>query len=69
MDDAPVEIVPPDPRWPALFADERDAIATALAPWLVGVPEQMPDQRRLAGAEKAGDHGHRDFACHDVDPL
>ncbi len=41
MDDAPVEIVPPDPRWPALFAAERDAIATALAPWLVGAPEHI----------------------------
>lgn len=41
MDDAPVEIVASDPRWPALFAAERDAIAAALAPWLVGVPEHI----------------------------
>jgi GrpB-like predicted nucleotidyltransferase (UPF0157 family) len=41
MDDAPVEIAAPDPRWPALFAAERDAIVAALAPWLVGVPEHI----------------------------
>ena len=37
----PVPAFTVDPRWPALFADERDAIATALAPWLVGVPEHI----------------------------
>ena len=41
MADAPIEIVPADPRWPALFAAERDAIAAALAPWLVGLPEHI----------------------------
>ena len=41
MRDAPVEIVAPDPRWPDLFAAERDAVAIALAPWLVGVPEHI----------------------------
>lgn len=41
MGDAPIEIVPADPRWPALFAAERDAIAAALAPWLVGPPEHI----------------------------
>lgn len=41
MTDALIELVPPDPRWPALFAAERDAIATALAPWLVGAPEHI----------------------------
>jgi GrpB-like predicted nucleotidyltransferase (UPF0157 family) len=41
MRDAPVEIAAPDPRWPALFAAERDAIAAALAPWLVGPPEHI----------------------------
>ncbi len=39
--DAPIEIVPADPRWPALFVAERDALATALAPWLVGPPEHI----------------------------
>ena len=41
MADAPIEIVAADPRWPALFAAERDAIARVLAPWLVGVPEHI----------------------------
>ncbi|MDH4390916.1 MAG: GrpB family protein [Aquabacterium sp.] len=41
MDDAPVEIAAADPRWPALFAAERDAIAAVLAPWLVGPPEHI----------------------------
>jgi len=41
MADAPIEIAPADPRWPALFAAERAAIATVLAPWLVGVPEHI----------------------------
>ena len=41
MTDAPIELAPSDPRWPALFAAEREAIATALAPWLVGVPEHI----------------------------
>ena len=41
MGDAPIQIVPANPRWPALFAAERDAIAEALAPWLVGPPEHI----------------------------
>jgi GrpB-like predicted nucleotidyltransferase (UPF0157 family) len=41
MHDAPIEIVPADPHWLALFATERDAIAAALAPWLVGPPEHI----------------------------
>jgi GrpB-like predicted nucleotidyltransferase (UPF0157 family) len=41
MADAPIEIVPADPRWPALFAAERDAISAALSPWLVGPPEHI----------------------------
>ncbi len=41
MTDAPIELVPPNPRWPALFAAEREAIAAALAPWLVGAPEHI----------------------------
>ena len=41
MGDAPIQIVPADPRWPALFATERDAIAAALAPWLTGPPEHI----------------------------
>ena len=41
MDDAPIEMVPADLRWPALFAAERDAIAAALAGWLTGPPEHI----------------------------
>lgn len=41
MADDPIVLVPPDPRWPALFAAERDAIAAALAPWLTGAPEHI----------------------------
>jgi GrpB-like predicted nucleotidyltransferase (UPF0157 family) len=41
MADAPIQIVPADPRWPALFAAERDAITEALAPWLAGMPEHI----------------------------
>ncbi len=40
-DDDPIVLAPPDPRWPALFAAERDAIAAALAPWLTGAPEHI----------------------------
>ena len=39
--DDPIVLAPPDPRWPALFAAERDAIAAGLAPWLVGAPEHI----------------------------
>ncbi len=41
MADDPIVLAPPDPRWPALFAAERDAIAAALAPWLTGTPEHI----------------------------
>jgi GrpB-like predicted nucleotidyltransferase (UPF0157 family) len=30
-----VEVVPYDPRWPALFAEERAVLERVLAPWLV----------------------------------
>jgi GrpB-like predicted nucleotidyltransferase (UPF0157 family) len=38
MKEAPVELVPHDPRWAELFAVERDAIAQRLGEWLVGSP-------------------------------
>jgi GrpB-like predicted nucleotidyltransferase (UPF0157 family) len=41
MDDDPIVLAPPDAGWPALFAAERDAIATTLAPWLAGAPEHI----------------------------
>ncbi|HOB94684.1 MAG TPA: GrpB family protein [Aquabacterium sp.] len=41
MADDPIVLAPPDPRWAALFAAERDAIAAALAPWLAGAPEHI----------------------------
>jgi len=40
-DDAPVEIVPYDPAWPAQFEEERQAIAAALATWIVGSIEHV----------------------------
>jgi GrpB-like predicted nucleotidyltransferase (UPF0157 family) len=39
--DAPVEIVPYDPVWPARFEEERQAIAGALAPWIAGSIEHI----------------------------
>ena len=39
--DAPVEIVPPDPSWPALFAEEAEVLRRALAPWLAGPIEHI----------------------------
>jgi GrpB-like predicted nucleotidyltransferase (UPF0157 family) len=39
--DAPIELVPADPGWPALFAAEQAAISQVLAPWLVGPPEHI----------------------------
>ncbi len=41
MTDAPIEIVPADPRWPAMFDAEAAAIRRVLAPWLVGAPEHI----------------------------
>lgn len=34
--DAPIEVVPYRPEWPAMFEAERAVLDTALAPWLVG---------------------------------
>lgn len=39
--DALVEIVPYDPRWPALFGAERLLLDAALAPWLAGPVEHI----------------------------
>jgi GrpB-like predicted nucleotidyltransferase (UPF0157 family) len=36
-----IVIVPYDPRWPELFAQQRDAVAAALAPVLVGPVEHI----------------------------
>lgn len=41
MADDPIVLAPPDPRWPAQFAAERDALAAALAPWLTGAPAHI----------------------------
>src|ERR1051326_7868006 len=38
---APVQIVPYDPLWPALFDQERELLARTLAPWLVGAIEHI----------------------------
>lgn len=34
--EAPIELVPPDPSWPARFEQERKLLEEALAPWLTG---------------------------------
>ncbi len=39
--EAPIEIVPYDPQWPAAFEREHQALAAALAPWLLGPPEHI----------------------------
>ena len=41
MDDAAIELATYDPSWPDRFVKERDLIAAALAPWLVGEPEHI----------------------------
>lgn len=40
-DDAPVEIVPYDGQWPALFESERAVLERALQPWSVGPIEHV----------------------------
>jgi GrpB-like predicted nucleotidyltransferase (UPF0157 family) len=39
--EAPVEIVPYDPAWSAVFREERDALARALGAWLTGPIEHI----------------------------
>ena len=39
--DAPIEVVPYDSAWPAMFAAERDAIRDAIGPWLTGEIEHV----------------------------
>ncbi len=39
--DAPVEIVPYDPSWPARFEEEKKALRQTLAAWLVGPVEHI----------------------------
>jgi GrpB-like predicted nucleotidyltransferase (UPF0157 family) len=41
MTEAPIEILPYDPAWPARFEAERQAIAVALATWIVGRIEHV----------------------------
>lgn len=41
MKDAPIELVPYMPHWPAEFAREQRVIVQALAPWIVGPPEHI----------------------------
>ena len=36
-----MEIVPYDPQWPVKFAEERNMLSAALAPWIVGEPEHI----------------------------
>jgi len=40
-EDAPIEVVPYRPDWPALFQAERDVLVAALAPWLVAPIEHI----------------------------
>ena len=39
--DAPIVIVPYDPRWPALFAAEHTLLSHLLSPWLTGPIEHI----------------------------
>lgn len=39
--EAPVEVVPYDPAWPALFLRERLALEAAIGPWLAGPIEHI----------------------------
>ena len=39
--DAPIELAPPDPAWPARFAQERDRLLPVLARWLAGDLEHI----------------------------
>ncbi len=39
--DAPIELVPYDPRWPSRFEAERELLAAALQPWLTGNIEHI----------------------------
>ena len=39
--EAPIEIVAPDPAWPARFEAERQALTQALGPWLTGPVEHI----------------------------
>jgi len=39
--EAPIEIVPYDPSWPALFEREREALMDAIGAWLVGPVEHI----------------------------
>jgi GrpB-like predicted nucleotidyltransferase (UPF0157 family) len=41
MTDAPIEILPYDPRWPAAFEAERLRLQGLLAPWLRGAIEHI----------------------------
>src|SRR5687768_2427169 len=39
--EAPVEIVPYDPAWPGLFAEERRKLLETVGPWLAGPVEHI----------------------------
>jgi GrpB-like predicted nucleotidyltransferase (UPF0157 family) len=39
--EAPVEIVPYDPKWPGLFDDERQTLFRTIGPWLAGPIEHI----------------------------
>lgn len=40
-EDAPIQIVAYDPRWPGLFLEEREALLRVLRPWLTGPIEHI----------------------------
>lgn len=39
--DAPIELVPYDPKWPGRFQDERQCLQYVLGPWLAGPIEHI----------------------------
>jgi len=39
--EAPIEVVPYDPRWPSKFDAERELLQAVLAPWLAGPIEHV----------------------------
>jgi len=52
MTDAPIRIVPYDPRWPEKFERERALLATLLNPWIAGAIEHVGSTSVLGLAAK-----------------
>src|ERR1700729_2698383 len=48
---------PPDPRWPALAAAERDRLAGLLAPWLGGGGEPVGGTAAAGAGGRGGRRG------------